>query len=133
MIAPRSINVKWQHKTQDTSEVSKYILQYKEGDGGMWQQQELSGPPLPYAALIDDLKPATRYTIRVVAEGPAGRSAPSPELIVKTEPQRPAGPPINIAARPISSTEIIVSWSPPLSELRHGEIQGFNVGFRETR
>ncbi|KAK0088951.1 hypothetical protein PV325_010139, partial [Microctonus aethiopoides] len=132
MIAPRSINVKWQHKTQDTSEVSKYILQYKEGDGGMWQQQELSGPPLPYAALIDDLKPATRYTIRVVAEGPAGRSAPSPELIVKTEPQRPAGPPINIAARPISPTEIIVSWSPPLSELRHGEIQGFNVGFRET-
>ncbi|XP_057341457.1 cell adhesion molecule Dscam2 isoform X3 [Microplitis mediator] len=132
MIAPRSINVKWQHKAQDTSDVSKYILQYKEGEGGMWQQQELSGPPLPYAALIDDLKPATRYTIRVIAEGPAGRSAPSTELVVKTEPQRPAGPPINIAARPISPTEIIVSWSPPLPELRHGEIQGFNVGFRES-
>ncbi|XP_034940449.1 Down syndrome cell adhesion molecule-like protein Dscam2 isoform X4 [Chelonus insularis] len=132
MIAPRSINVKWQHKAQDTSEVSKYILQYKEGDGGMWQQQELTGPPLPYAALIDDLKPATRYTIRVIAEGSAGRSSPSAELVVRTEPQRPAGPPINIAARPISPTEIIVSWSPPLPELRHGEIQGFNVGFRES-
>ena len=33
MVASRSINVKWQHKSQDTSEVSKYILQYKEGDG----------------------------------------------------------------------------------------------------
>lgn len=33
MVASRSINVKWQHKSQDTSEVTKYILQYKEGDG----------------------------------------------------------------------------------------------------
>ncbi|XP_076388380.1 Down syndrome cell adhesion molecule 2 isoform X1 [Megachile rotundata] len=138
MVASRSINVKWQHKSQDTSEVTKYILQYKEGDafsvetGGMWQQQEFTGPPLPYAALIDELKPATRYTIRVIAEGPAGRSVPSAELIVRTEPQRPAGPPINLAARALSSSEILITWSPPLPELRHGDIQGFNVGYRET-
>ncbi|XP_050445648.1 cell adhesion molecule Dscam2 isoform X4 [Cataglyphis hispanica] len=132
MVASRSINVKWQHKSQDTSEVTKYILQYKEGEGGMWQQQEFTGPPLPYAALIDDLKPATRYTIRVIAEGPAGRSVPSAELVVRTEPQRPAGPPLNLAARALSSSEILVSWSPPLAELRHGDIQGFNVGYKET-
>ncbi|XP_076249075.1 Down syndrome cell adhesion molecule 2 isoform X10 [Calliopsis andreniformis] len=132
MVASRSINVKWQHKSQDTSEVTKYILQYKEGEGGMWQQQEFTGPPLPYAALIDELKPATRYTIRVIAEGPAGRSVPSSELVVRTEPQRPAGPPINLAARALSSSEILITWSPPLPELRHGDIQGFNVGYRET-
>ncbi|XP_011264853.2 Down syndrome cell adhesion molecule-like protein Dscam2 isoform X8 [Camponotus floridanus] len=132
MVASRSINVKWQHKSQDTSEVTKYILQYKEGEGGMWQHQEFTGPPLPYAALIDDLKPATRYTIRVIAEGPAGRSVPSAELVVRTEPQRPAGPPMNLAARALSSSEILISWSPPLSELRHGDIQGFNVGYKET-
>ncbi|XP_058796799.1 cell adhesion molecule Dscam2 [Phymastichus coffea] len=131
MVASRSINVKWQHKAQDTSEVSKYILQYKEADG-MWQQQELTGPPLPYAALIDELKPATRYTIRVIAEGPAGRSAPSSDLLVRTEPQRPAGPPLNLAARALSSSEVLVSWLPPLPELRHGDIEGFNVGYRET-
>jgi len=33
MVASRSINVKWQYKSQDTSEVTKYILQYKEGEG----------------------------------------------------------------------------------------------------
>lgn len=132
MVAPRSINVKWQHKSQDTSEVSKYILQYKEGVDGMWQQQELSGPPLPYAALIDELKPATKYTIRVIAEGPAGRSASSAELVVRTEPERPAGPPINIAARPLSHSEILITWLPPLPELRHGQIEGFNVGYRES-
>ncbi|KAF3428323.1 hypothetical protein E2986_02509 [Frieseomelitta varia] len=99
---------------------------------GLWQQQEFTGPPLPYAALIDELKPATRYTIRVIAEGPAGRSVPSAELIVRTEPQRPAGPPINLEARALSSSEILITWSPPLPELRHGDIQGFNVGYRET-
>nr|XP_031836501.1 Down syndrome cell adhesion molecule-like protein Dscam2 isoform X10 [Nomia melanderi] len=132
MVASRSINVKWQHKSQDTGEVTKYILEYKEGIGGMWQQKEFTGPPLPYAALIDELKPATRYTVRVIAEGPAGRSVPSAELIVRTEPERPAGPPIKLAARALSSSEILISWSPPLPELRHGDIQGFNVGYRET-
>ena len=98
----------------------------------MWQQQELSGPPLPYAALIDELKPATKYTIRLIAEGPAGRSTSSAELVVRTEPERPAGPPINISARPLSHSEILVTWSPPLPELRHGEVRGFNVGYRES-
>ncbi|XP_078052119.1 Down syndrome cell adhesion molecule 2 [Augochlora pura] len=132
MVASRSINVKWQHKSQDTSEVTKYILEYKEGTGGLWQQKEFTGPPLSYAALIDKLKPATRYTIRVIAEGPAGRSVPSADLIVRTEPERPTGPPIKLAARALSSSEILISWSPPLPELRHGDIQGFNVGYRET-
>ncbi|CAB0034504.1 unnamed protein product [Trichogramma brassicae] len=135
MLASRSVNVKWQHKAQDSSEISRYILQYKElssGPEGMWQQQELVGPPLPYAALIDDLKPATRYVIRVIAEGPAGRSAPSAELLVRTEPQRPAGPPVNLAARALSSTELLLSWLPPMAELRHGDIEGFNVGYRES-
>lgn len=49
-------------------------------------------------------------------------------MSVRTEPQRPAGPPLQLSARPVSSTEVLVTWSPPLAELRHGEIQGYNVG-----
>lgn len=73
--------------------------------------------------LIENLKPATKYSFRIIAEGPAGRSSPSEELIIRTEPQRPAGPPLNVSARSISSTEILVTWSPPLPELRNGDIQ----------
>lgn len=91
---------------------------------------EITDSPLQYAALIEDLKPATKYAFRVIAEGPAGKSTPSAELIVRTEPQRPAGPPLSLAVRPVSSTELLVSWTPPLPELRHGEIQGFNIGYR---
>nr|CAD7459082.1 unnamed protein product [Timema tahoe] len=100
---------------------------------GSWQHQELLGTPLQHtAALVEDLKPATRYVFRVLAEGPAGRSAPSVELAVKTDPQRPAGPPLNLSVRPVSSTELLVTWTPPLSELRHGDVQGYNIGYRET-
>lgn len=90
---------------------------------------EISDPP-QYNALIENLKPATRYIFRVIAEGPTGRSAPSQELTVKTEPQRPNAPPINLSARPVSSTEILVTWSPPLYEFRNGEIQGYNIGYK---
>lgn len=94
-----------------------------------WKYLEISDPP-QYNALIENLKPATKYVFRVIAEGPTGRSLPSSELNVKTEPQRPNAPPINLSARPISSTEILVTWSPPLLEFRNGEIQGYNIGYK---
>jgi Down syndrome cell adhesion protein 1 len=130
MVSSRQVNLKWQPKGLETAEISKYIVEFKEGDR-QWQHIEIADPP-QNTALIENLKPATKYTFRVLAEGPAGRSAPSPELTIKTEPQRPAGPPLNLAARPLSSTEILVSWMPPLHELRNGEIQGYNIGYKIT-
>lgn len=97
---------------------------------GPWQQLELSDLPLQFAAMVEDLKPATRYSFRVIAEGPAGKSAPSGELLLRTIPQKPAGAPLNLSVLPLSSTELLVTWAPPLVELRNGEIQGFNIGYR---
>lgn len=130
MVSSRSVNLKWQPRGGDAAEVTKYIVEYMETDR-TWLQMEISDPP-QYTAMIENLKPATRYIFRVIAEGPAGQSAPSQELHVKTEPQRPAGPPLNLNARPLSSTEILVTWMPPLPELRHGEIQGYNIGYKSS-
>ncbi|XP_017096322.2 cell adhesion molecule Dscam2 isoform X3 [Drosophila bipectinata] len=132
MISSRSVNLKWQPKTLGTGDVSKYLVEFREADPlfvEQWQQVEVKDPPT-FNALIENLKPATRYAFRVIAEGSAGRSAPSQELIVRTEPQRPAGPPLNLSARPLSSTELLISWVAPLPELRHGDIQGYNVGYK---
>ncbi|KAF5279124.1 hypothetical protein FQA39_LY05802 [Lamprigera yunnana] len=131
MISSRSINLKWQHKSGDSNEVFKFIVEYREIDRP-WQHFDIIDPPLQYGALIEDLKPATKYVFRIVAEGPAGKSKPSLELVVRTEPQRPAGQPLNLAVRSVSSTELLVTWSPPLFDLRHGDIQGFNVGYRSA-
>ncbi|XP_032309652.1 Down syndrome cell adhesion molecule-like protein Dscam2 isoform X6 [Drosophila ananassae] len=133
MISSRSVNLKWQPKTLGTGDVSKYLVEFREADPALfveqWQQVEVKDPPT-FNAMIENLKPATRYAFRVIAEGSAGRSAPSQELIVRTEPQRPAGPPLNLSARPLSSTELLISWVAPLPELRHGDIQGYNVGYK---
>ncbi|XP_052566813.1 cell adhesion molecule Dscam2 isoform X6 [Culex pipiens pallens] len=127
-IGSRVVNLKWQPRGGDAAEVSKYIVEYREIDR-QWMYMEISDPP-QYSAVIENLKPATNYVFRVIAEGPAGRSSPSQELFIKTEPQRPAGAPLNLSARPISSTEILINWMPPTYELRHGEIQGYNIGYR---
>ncbi|XP_016955680.1 cell adhesion molecule Dscam2 isoform X11 [Drosophila biarmipes] len=132
MISSRSVNIKWQPKTMGTGDVTKYLVEFREADPlfvEQWQQIEVKDPPM-FNALIENLKPATRYAFRVIAEGSAGRSAPSQELIVRTEPQRPAGPPLSLSARPLSSTELLISWVAPLPELRHGDIQGYNVGYK---
>lgn len=130
IVSSRSVSLKWQPRGGDAAEVTKYIVEYKETDR-QWQYMELSDPP-QYTAVIENLKPATKYSFRVIAEGPAGKSAPSQELNIKTEPQRPAGPPLNLSARPISATEILVNWMPPLYELRNGEIKGYNIGYKVT-
>lgn len=129
MITSRSVNLKWQPRGGDAAEVSKYIVEYMEYDRP-WNQIEVSDAQ--YTASIENLKPATKYVFRIIAEGPAGQSIPSQELEVKTEPQRPAGAPLSLSARPITSTEILVTWMAPLVELRHGDILGYNVGYKTT-
>ena len=83
--------------------------------------------------LIEELRPATKYKFRVLAEGPAGQSRPSEEILVTTEPQKPSGPPLNLQIQAISSSELAVTWVPPHIDSRNGDIVGYNVGFREER
>ncbi|XP_064213100.1 cell adhesion molecule Dscam2 isoform X2 [Tribolium castaneum] len=131
MISSRSVALKWQHKSGNTDEVFKFIVEVRESDG-VWKQVDLGEVPTTFTALVENLSPATKYSFRVFAVGSAGKSPPSPELEIRTEPQRPAGAPLNLAVRALSSTELIVTWTPPSAELRHGDIQGFNVGYRTT-
>ncbi|KAK6627070.1 hypothetical protein RUM44_009547 [Polyplax serrata] len=129
-VSSRSVNLQWKRAPESQAEVNRYIIQYKEEDAvGNWQNVEVGILP---SATIEDLKPDTRYTVRVIAEGTAGRSSPTLPIVIKTEPQRPAGPPLHINVRPVSSTEIFLTWSPPLLELRHGKILGYNIGVREA-
>lgn len=130
MVSSRAVALKWQPRGGDAAEVTKYIVEYREIDR-QWLRLEISDPP-QYSAMIENLKPATKYAFRVVAEGNAGQSLPSPELFIRTEPQRPAGPPLHLTARPLSSQELIISWQPPIYELRHGDIQGYNIGYKTS-
>lgn len=131
-VSSRSVNLKWQPRgtTTDVNEAVRYIVEYREFDR-QWDSMELNETP-QFTALIENLKPATRYAFRVVAVGSAGKSMPSQELIIKTDPQRPNGPPLSLSARPMSSSEVLVTWSPPLAETKNGEILGYNIGYKSA-
>lgn len=59
MVAARSINVKWQHKSQDTSEVTKYILQYKEGESKLADDIQMSDGELSESGIRTLITPTT--------------------------------------------------------------------------
>ncbi|KAK7578218.1 hypothetical protein V9T40_010423 [Parthenolecanium corni] len=128
MVNSQAVNIQWQHHSSHEGEVSKYVVQYRRSEDP-WLYSEVSSQLR--GTLIEDLRPATQYRFRVIAEGSAGQSKPSEEIVVTTEPQKPSGPPINIQIQPISSTELVVTWAPPHNDLQNGQILGYNIGFRE--
>lgn len=54
-------------------------------------------------------------------------------LETTTEGEKPGGPPRNLKAEPVSSTEFNVIWDPPDHDLWNGEILGYRVGYKEQR
>ncbi|KAE8748711.1 hypothetical protein FOCC_FOCC004514 [Frankliniella occidentalis] len=135
LVSSQSINLQWQHSGAPGQDMEslRFIVEYRQqqqgaGAAAQWQRLDVRGQ---HAAVISDLRPATRYAVRVVAEGAAGRSEPSAELTLRTEPQRPAGAPLGVTARAVSSTTVLLTWSAPAPELRHGDVTSYNVGFKE--
>ncbi|XP_027854261.2 cell adhesion molecule Dscam2 isoform X3 [Aphis gossypii] len=125
-VTSTTINVQWEHNGDQTS---KYIVQHKKADG-WWDPTEVDSNV--HTALVGGLQPATKYLLRVIAAGDAGWSSPSDDLVAITNPERPSGPPARIEVRSLSSTQLLVTWSPPQKEHRNGVVLGYNVGFVEA-
>ncbi|XP_065348547.1 cell adhesion molecule Dscam2 isoform X2 [Cloeon dipterum] len=128
MLNSRSASVQW--KPGSAGDVTQYFIQYVQ-EGIPWEQARVntvSGGA--NSIVLEPLQPATRYVVRVTAQGPAGRSAPSPDLRFTTQAQKPAGPPLQVSVTPLSSTTLVISWSPPRQELQHGTISTYNVGLK---
>lgn len=93
------------------------------------QRQQPSDPPvtifsgLAFSLTISNLLPFTSYSFQVVAENGAGNVTSIPTMIVTRQaPPSSLGPPSVVV---VSSTEIVISWSPP--ERLNGEFVGYQV------
>lgn len=98
---------------------------------GWWDPTEVDGNVR--TAFVSGLQPATKYVLRVFAVGDAGWSSSSDDLVAITNPERPSGPPTRIEVRSLSSTQLLVTWSPPQKDHRNGVVLGYNIGFTEAR
>uniref|UniRef100_T1JAD1 Down syndrome cell adhesion molecule-like protein Dscam2 n=1 Tax=Strigamia maritima TaxID=126957 RepID=T1JAD1_STRMM len=127
----RSVHLIWSHAYDGNSPVLKYIVQYKhvlaEWFGGS-ANETVKGSTS--GAVVSSLLPATKYSFRVMAENDVGVSEPSETVVVTTAEEAPSAAPIHIHIEATQPQCLIVSWKPPQKDLWHGEILGYNVGYR---
>ncbi|XP_019642123.1 PREDICTED: protein sidekick-1-like [Branchiostoma belcheri] len=67
----------------------------------------------PARSLVPDLKPFTRYSVRVSARTVAGEGNMSEPVFGTTKQSAPSGPPENVTIANITTNSFVISWSPP--------------------
>lgn len=67
------------------------------------------------STVINNLKPNTRYLIRIAAQNKIGWSESSDWIKVKTDESAPAGPPVDVTASPTGPNSIKITWKASIS------------------
>ncbi|KAM8839207.1 receptor-type tyrosine-protein phosphatase F isoform 4-T7 [Synchiropus picturatus] len=103
--------------------VAYYMIQYrpKASDNGF---QEVEGVATTRYS-IGGLSPFSEYEFRVMAVNNIGRGPPSDPVETRTGEQAPSSPPLQVQARMLSATTMLVQWAQP--EEPNGQIRGYRV------
>lgn len=122
-VSPSTVRLSWNSGNIDP--IGLYVIQYR---------QKFSGPGTDFMEIenipttehtIHDLSAHTTYEFRVLAVNSIGRGLPSTPADVTTGELVPGSPPINVRARPVSSSTVVVQWDEPL--MANGIIRGYKV------
>ncbi|XP_059098877.1 tyrosine-protein phosphatase Lar-like isoform X3 [Tigriopus californicus] len=76
--------------------------------------------------IIDELRKWTEYRIWMLAGTQIGDGPISYPVIIKTDEDVP-GEPQNVAAQPLNSSSVEVTWDPPSDKDRNGVIRGYQI------
>ncbi|XP_074653669.1 cell adhesion molecule Dscam1-like [Tubulanus polymorphus] len=83
--------------------------------------------------VINNLEKFTKYEVHVQAFNTKGAGPRSREVGVLTLEDVPSQPPQRVHATALSSTSIMVMWSPPPLYTLHGVLQGYKVLYKIVR
>ncbi|XP_076655511.1 Down syndrome cell adhesion molecule 1 isoform X7 [Halictus rubicundus] len=130
----RSVQLSWAAPYDGNSPITRYVIEYKISKGS-WEtdidrvlvpgsQQNVAG--------VFNLRPATTYHLRIVAENEIGASRPSDTVTIITAEEVPSGPPTNVRVDAVDQHTLKVTWKPPSREDWNGEILGYYVGYKLT-
>lgn len=94
----RTVQLSWAAPYDGNSPIKKYIIEYKINKGS-WET-DIDRVLVPYSqqniAGVSNLRPATTYNLRIVAENEIGTSDPSDTVTIITAEEAPSGPPSSI-------------------------------------
>ncbi|XP_057326074.1 cell adhesion molecule Dscam2 isoform X15 [Microplitis mediator] len=128
----RSVQLSWAAPYDGNSPIKRYLIEYKMSKGS-WEtdidrvivpatQQNVAG--------VFNLRPATTYHLRIVAENEIGNSEPSDTVTIITAEEAPSGPPSSVRVDALDQHTLKVTWKPPPREDWNGEILGYYVGYK---
>ena len=92
--------------------------------------REPARPVRRVQVLIDDLRPATVYTVTVRAWNRMGSGPESEPISLGTPEATPASAPVSVQCSAQSSDAIHVSWSHPAAGELHGHLLGFRIVYK---
>ncbi|GLH10491.1 Protein sidekick [Gryllus bimaculatus] len=125
----RWVSVAWRAPYSGHAPINYYVVQFREEGSSVWNNVTVGGAAR--TARIGALKPASSYTLRLLAVNEVGAGAPSEGTDVLTLQEAPSGPPIDITVEATTPEVLIVRWKPPLLSYSNGDILGYQVGYRE--
>uniref|UniRef100_A0A8C7UKH2 Receptor-type tyrosine-protein phosphatase S n=1 Tax=Oncorhynchus mykiss TaxID=8022 RepID=A0A8C7UKH2_ONCMY len=116
-------------QTGQDNQIMGYELLYKKGDDK--EEKRISFEPTT-TYLLKDLKPFTTYTFQLAARSKHGIGAYTNEISAETPQTQPSAPPQDVKCSSPSSTNILVSWRPPPTELQNGIITKYAIQYAAT-
>ena len=127
----RTIQITWAVPYDGNSPMTRYVIEYKPVRD-MWETsiERVLVPGNQNEAGVYNLKPATTYHLRIVAENEIGGSEPSDTVTILTSEEAPGGPPLNVRVEIVDQHTLKVVWQSPERAHWNGDILGYYVGYK---
>ncbi|PNF13800.1 hypothetical protein B7P43_G12441, partial [Cryptotermes secundus] len=127
----RSVQLSWAAPYDGNSPIKRYLIEYKIARG-TWEADidRVLVPGQQTVAGVFNLRPATTYHLRIVAENEIGTSEPSDTVPIITAEEAPGGPPTAVKVEAEDQHKLKISWKPPERDQWNGEILGYYVGYK---
>ncbi|XP_066298195.1 receptor-type tyrosine-protein phosphatase delta-like isoform X2 [Branchiostoma lanceolatum] len=123
-----SIQLMWNAAQLEESTVDSYELYYNSSMTN--NETHISIRPTEQFEL-QNLKPNTRYRLRLAARSSRGVGAFTPTIVCSTAQTVPGAPPRDVTGTALDSETIQVRWQPPPADLQNGVLTGYKVAYKE--
>ncbi|XP_071517137.1 cell adhesion molecule Dscam2-like [Panulirus ornatus] len=106
---------------------------YSEGEAGAYNFTTVGvdGAGVTTATLAG-LRPHARYTVVLQAFNSRGAGPASPPALGTTLEDKPSAPPGHVTCDSVTSSNLVVTWSPPPPRYRNGLITSYRVAFSQA-
>ncbi|CAG0885271.1 unnamed protein product [Cyprideis torosa] len=126
-----TVKLQWKAPYDGNSPITMYWIEYKTSKG-TWDgsHDKLPIPGSQTLAEVFELRPATAYHLRIIAENELGVSDASEVFTIVTSEEAPSAPPQDVVVEAQDQRTLLVTWKPPPEEHWNGDIQGYFIGHK---